>query len=104
MQKYINVSDQELKKRILYHSQYLLKQGYPEERLIEELKNGIYCFHSGYYDEYRINEIEQKFTEGGFVCRKCKSNKTIFYQKQTRSADEPMTTFITCENGHRWKE
>lgn len=39
-----------------------------------------------------------------FVCRKCKSNKCQFYQLQTRSADEPMTTFVTCINcANRWK-
>ena len=39
-----------------------------------------------------------------FTCRKCKSNKCTYYQMQTRSADEPMTTFVTCINcGARWK-
>ena len=33
-----------------------------------------------------------------FTCFKCKSNKCTFYQLQTRSADEPMTTFVTCLN------
>lgn len=42
--------------------------------------------------------------EGLFKCGKCKSKKTDFYQLQTRSADEPMTTYVTCkECGHRWK-
>lgn len=39
-----------------------------------------------------------------FKCRKCHSNKCTYYQMQTRSADEPMTTFVTCiECGQRWK-
>jgi transcription elongation factor S-II len=39
-----------------------------------------------------------------FTCRKCKSKKCTYYQMQTRSADEPMTTFVTCiECGTRWK-
>jgi transcription elongation factor S-II len=39
-----------------------------------------------------------------FKCRKCHSNKCTYYQMQTRSADEPMTTFVTCiECGNRWK-
>lgn len=39
-----------------------------------------------------------------FTCRKCKSNKCTYYQMQTRSADEPMTTFVTCiDCGARWK-
>jgi DNA-directed RNA polymerase subunit M/transcription elongation factor TFIIS len=31
-----------------------------------------------------------------FTCRKCYSKKCTYYQLQTRSADEPMTTFVTC--------
>ena len=39
-----------------------------------------------------------------FTCRKCKSKKCSYYQLQTRSSDEPMTTFVTCLNcGNRWK-
>ena len=39
-----------------------------------------------------------------FTCSKCKSKKCTFYQLQTRSADEPMTTFVTClDCGNRWK-
>ena len=41
---------------------------------------------------------------GIFVCRKCKSRKTTYYQLQTRSADEPMTTYVTCLGcGNKWK-
>ena len=39
-----------------------------------------------------------------YTCYKCKSKRCSFYQLQTRSADEPMTTFVTClECGTRWK-
>jgi len=39
-----------------------------------------------------------------FKCRKCKSTECTYYQMQTRSADEPMTTFVSCINcGNRWK-
>ena len=39
-----------------------------------------------------------------FTCRKCKGNQCTFYQLQTRSADEPMTTFCNCILcGNRWK-
>jgi transcription elongation factor S-II len=39
-----------------------------------------------------------------FTCGKCKSKACTYYQLQTRSADEPMTTFVTCTNcGNRWK-
>ena len=39
-----------------------------------------------------------------FTCRKCKSKRCTYYQLQTRSADEPMTTFVSCiDCGKRWK-
>ncbi|KAJ3409561.1 Transcription elongation factor A protein 1 [Chytriomyces hyalinus] len=39
-----------------------------------------------------------------FKCGKCGKRKSTYYQKQTRSADEPMTTFVTCQNcGNKWK-
>ncbi|CEO99887.1 hypothetical protein PBRA_007621 [Plasmodiophora brassicae] len=39
-----------------------------------------------------------------FKCGRCKQSKTTFYQMQTRSADEPMTTFITCTVcNNRWR-
>lgn len=39
-----------------------------------------------------------------YTCGKCKKNRCSYYELQTRSADEPMTMFITCLHcGHRWK-
>ena len=39
-----------------------------------------------------------------FTCGKCKSKRCSYYQLQTRSGDEPMTTFVTCiDCGSRWK-
>ncbi|CEL96751.1 unnamed protein product [Vitrella brassicaformis CCMP3155] len=41
---------------------------------------------------------------GTFQCFKCKKRRTTFFQLQTRSSDEPMTTFVTClECSNRWK-
>ncbi|XP_074599886.1 transcription elongation factor A protein 1-like [Brevipalpus obovatus] len=67
-----------------------------------------------------MKEMRQKFTKeaindhqmavtGGtktdlIKCPKCKKTNTTYNQVQTRSADEPMTTFCFCnECGHRWK-
>lgn len=45
-----------------------------------------------------------KRSAGQFQCSKCKSHDTSYVQMQTRSADEPMTTFVHCQNcGNRWK-
>ncbi|KAJ2159431.1 transcription elongation factor TFIIS [Coemansia sp. RSA 552] len=39
-----------------------------------------------------------------FKCGRCKQRKCSYYQMQTRSADEPMTTFVTCTVcDNRWK-
>jgi len=41
---------------------------------------------------------------GMFQCGKCKNWKCTYTQAQTRSADEPMTTFVTCTVcNNRWK-
>lgn len=54
--------------------------------------------------------LENKFfpkieaSTDNFTCGKCKSKACTYYQLQTRSADEPMTTFVTCTQcGNRWK-
>ena len=51
----------------------------------------------GKRDEYQFtNKIASTTTD--FTCFKCKKNNCTYYQLQTRSADEPMTTFVTCVN------
>jgi DNA-directed RNA polymerase subunit M/transcription elongation factor TFIIS len=58
--------------------------------------------HKDLRKAYLAQEI--KNTEGFFTCARCKSKKTSYYQLQTRSADEPMTTFVTCHQCDRnWK-
>lgn len=51
----------------------------------------------------RGNNQRQASTDQ-FKCAKCKQRKCTYFQMQTRSADEPMTTFVTCVNcNNRWK-
>uniref|UniRef100_A0A9L0SXN2 Transcription elongation factor A2 n=1 Tax=Equus caballus TaxID=9796 RepID=A0A9L0SXN2_HORSE len=39
-----------------------------------------------------------------FTCGKCRKKSCTYTQVQTRSSDEPMTTFVVCnECGNRWK-
>ena len=54
--------------------------------------------------------LENKFfpkieaSTDNFTCGKCKSKACTYYQLQTRSADEPMTTYVSCLNcGKNWK-
>lgn len=61
--------------------------------------------------QLRAKELKKELAKGNleeysglFTCFKCKKNKTTYYQMQTRSADEPMTTFVTCLNcNNKWK-
>lgn len=75
----------------------------PQEMASDELKNEIQKLE-------KINLFkaqgakEKRATTDRFTCGKCKHKKVSYYQMQTRSADEPLTTFCTCENcGNRWK-
>lgn len=49
-------------------------------------------------------ENKMEATTDTFTCRKCKSNRCSYYLLQTRSADEPMTCYVSClDCGKRWK-
>ena len=51
-----------------------------------------------------LYEINKEMATDIYKCGRCKKRECSFYQLQTRSADEPMTTFVTCLNcGNRWK-
>tara|TARA_Y100000389_G_C17469730_1_gene529208 strand:- start:3295 stop:3819 length:525 start_codon:yes stop_codon:yes gene_type:complete len=50
-------------------------------------------------------ETEHQSSKGMFTCECCKSTHTVFNAVQTRSADEPMTVFVTCMAcSNRWRE
>ena len=50
-------------------------------------------------------EMKPQAMTDQFKCRKCSSRSCSYYEVQTRSADEPMTQFISClECGNRWKQ
>jgi DNA-directed RNA polymerase subunit M/transcription elongation factor TFIIS len=51
-----------------------------------------------------MNSISLEANTDTFTCKKCKSRKCTYYQAQTRSADEGITTFCQClDCGTRWK-
>jgi len=71
----------------------------PDGLYAKEIEVGI---HKQLRKEYMNNE--KKNQDGFFKCGRCKSMKTTYYQMQTRSADEPMTVFVSCLNCERnWK-
>uniref|UniRef100_A0A0K0F5P2 Transcription elongation factor n=1 Tax=Strongyloides venezuelensis TaxID=75913 RepID=A0A0K0F5P2_STRVS len=60
------------------------------------------------YTQEAIREHQMSVAEGTptdmFKCGKCRKYNCTYTQVQTRSADEPMTTFVFCrECGNRWK-
>ncbi|KAL1755587.1 transcription factor S-II, central domain-containing protein [Schizophyllum commune] len=51
-----------------------------------------------------LGAAEQEAETDAFQCGRCKQRKCRYRQAQTRSADEPMTTFVTCTVcNNRWK-
>jgi DNA-directed RNA polymerase subunit M/transcription elongation factor TFIIS len=60
----------------------------------------------------KLLQREQKILEGNksratdqFKCRRCNKRECTYYELQTRSADEPMTCFISCLNcGKEWRQ
>jgi len=51
-----------------------------------------------------LGAAEQQAETDAFQCGRCKQRKCRYRQAQTRSADEPMTTFVTCTVcNNRWK-
>ncbi len=61
---------------------------------------------------HRRQQREKRQLEGNkamatdqFLCTRCHKRECTYYEMQTRSADEPMTIFITCMNcGKHWRQ
>ncbi|XP_028307688.1 transcription elongation factor A protein 2-like isoform X2 [Gouania willdenowi] len=53
--------------------------------------------------EHQLSKVGGTETDM-FVCNKCHGKNCSYTQVQTRSADEPMTTYVLCNScGNRWK-
>lgn len=97
----------------------------PNPRLLQRIKEkefplealgsmSAYDMYPEHWRELADKQLirEQKILEGNksratdqFKCRRCGKQECTFYEMQTRSADEPMTIFITCINcGKRWRQ
>ncbi len=100
---YINLKNDELKQKLIskefkaHELAFMTHQEMVPEKwkqLIEDKK---------IRDENKYAPKLEASTDN-FTCRKCKSKECSYYQLQTRSADEPMTTFVTClKCFSRWK-
>jgi DNA-directed RNA polymerase subunit M/transcription elongation factor TFIIS len=55
--------------------------------------------------EKRQLEGNKAMATDQFYCKACHKRECTYYEMQTRSADEPMTIFITCMNcGKHWRQ
>lgn len=87
----------------VYQAVYDIRMGISPDSVLASIKNKkIGMEHAMFADEKHEEEEQNNFilhpfevNEGVLTC-KCGSKRVYSYQKQTRSADEPMTTFATC--------
>ena len=51
-----------------------------------------------------LNRVKEKSYTTEFICPKCRARKCTYIEVMTRSADEPMTLFVTCaECNHKFR-
>jgi transcription elongation factor S-II len=75
----------------------------PEEMASDEMKALRQKFVKQGIDDAQLTTNQGTKTDL-LKCGKCKKRNCTYNQVQTRSADEPMTTFVLCnECGNRWK-
>ena len=54
--------------------------------------------------DQQLGEVTMQPMTDQFKCGRCKQRKCVYYEKQTRSADEAMTIFVSCLNcNNSWK-
>ena len=98
-----NISCPSLKQRILDREVRAHKLAFMEHQDMQPERWQVLIAAKKLKDENRYAPRLEASTDN-FTCYKCKSKKCSYYQLQTRSADEPMTTFVTClDCGNRWK-
>lgn len=74
-----------------------------EEMASDEMKQLRSKFVKESIDDAQLATVQGTKTDL-LKCGKCKKRNCTYNQVQTRSADEPMTTFVMCnECGNRWK-
>jgi len=74
-----------------------------EEMASDEIRKQRDKFVKDGINDSRLAAVEGTKTDS-LKCGKCGKRNCTYNQLQTRSADEPMTTFVLCnECGNRWK-
>ncbi len=105
-------------KILAYDQVAICKEDFENDKIdnyINELNNNSIGWLSNHYEEQRTVKknyiirltFKAEASVGVYKCKnaKCKSDVFLLWQLQTRSADEPMTTFRQClKCGSRGKE
>jgi DNA-directed RNA polymerase subunit M/transcription elongation factor TFIIS len=82
----------------------------PLKELLYNIKNNNLNWKHNFFNNMASDELEQdnfienpfEIEEGVLEC-KCGSKRVFSYQKQSRSADEPMSTYANCVAcGNKW--
>jgi len=89
---------------IIYEVGFILKENKNLKDTFDLLKNGkLFKNHPNFIDiSKKMIEMDQfmdkpfEVTEGVNTCNKCKSTRTLSYNRQTRSGDEGMTVYVFC--------
>jgi transcription elongation factor S-II len=97
--------------RILYQTLCDIKSGNKLNNILSNIKEKKILWNHSSLEDYIFEEQEQnnfiiqpfEVHEGAITCA-CGSNRVYSYQKQSRSADEPMSTYSTCMAcGKKWQ-
>ena len=103
--------DEEIYKSLIYEVVTEISNGMKLSSVLEMIKSKKTGWNHKNFDDTRYRQQEQddfiinpfEVEEGVLKCGKCGNSRTFSYTKQTRSADEPMTTFATCMTcKHKW--
>ena len=83
------------------------------QNILVQIKENKLGWNHNSYSEWQ-NQIDEqdRFIETPFLveesiieCKKCKSKRVFYYQRQVRSSDEGFSLFCTCIScGSRWRE
>ena len=104
-----------LDKNSYINNNYLIKKIFSSKF---DIKNIAFMTYQELYPEHWKKLLDEKYKREKaayeekpeamtdmFKCGRCKQKKCTYYELQTRSADEPMTIFITCVHcGNRWRQ
>ena len=107
---YEKSSEEELYLSNIYQLIEDLSNGISLKKILNDIKNDNLNWNHLFFTSMINDELEQdnfienpfEIEEGVLEC-KCGSKRVFSYQKQSRSADEPMSTYANCVAcGNKW--